>query len=158
MTRAPRCARGETHAPRIGAYAIRALPDFCRGISLQAFSFVTQASRPAQDGPYRCDRLQMPNTINATNPMPTNSTTSATESYSSQCRLPESMMFHPCFKWTARIGRQLPTRSSGDLPPPPPADEGPLWPPCPALVLRHDRNGLARNHREQQKESQLRDI
>src|SRR5262249_7477448 len=54
------------------------------------------------------DRLQMPNTINATNPMPTNSTTSATESYSSQCRLPESMTFHPCFKWTARIGRQLP--------------------------------------------------
>jgi hypothetical protein len=49
--------------------------------------------------------------------------------------------------------------SSGDLPPPsPPADEGPLWPPCHALVLRHDRNGLARNHREQQKESQLRDI
>src|SRR5262245_15870170 len=41
------------------------------------------------------DRLQMPNTINATNPMPTNSTTSATESYSSQCRLPESMTFHP---------------------------------------------------------------
>src|SRR5262249_22985806 len=106
----------------------------------------------------RCDRLQMPNTINATNPMPTNSTTSATESYSSQCRLPESMMFHPCFKWTARIGRQLHTRSSGDLPPPPPADEGPPWPPCHALVLRHDRNGLARNHREQQKESQLRDI
>ena len=43
------------------------------------------------------DRLQMPNTINATNPMPTNSTTSATEWYSSQCRLPESMTFHPCF-------------------------------------------------------------
>ena len=59
------------------------------------------------------DRLQMPNTINATNPMPTNSTTSATESYSSQCRLPESMTFHPCFKWTARIDRQLPTRSLG---------------------------------------------
>src|SRR5262249_30387817 len=56
------------------------------------------------------DRLQMPNTINATNPMPTNSTTSATESYSSQCRLPESMTFHPCFKWTARIGRQLPPK------------------------------------------------
>src|SRR5215831_14693755 len=48
---------------------------------------------------------------------------------------------------------------SGDLlPPSPPADEGPLWPPCHALVPRHDRNGLARNHREQQKESQLRDI
>src|SRR6516164_8087175 len=104
------------------------------------------------------DRLQMPNTINATNPMPTRSATSATESYSSQCRLPEGMMFYPCFKWTARIGRQLPTRSSGDLPPPPPAHEGPLWPPCHALVLRHDRNGLARNHREQQKESQLRDF
>src|SRR5262249_37441994 len=29
------------------------------------------------------------------NPMPTNSTTSATESYSSQCQLPESMTFHP---------------------------------------------------------------
>src|SRR5262249_61890365 len=41
---------------------------------------------------------------------------------------------------------------------PPPADEGPLWPPCHAIVLRHDRNGLARNHREQQTESQLRDI
>ena len=41
--------------------------------------------------------------------------------------------------------------------PSPPADEGPLWPPCHAIVLRHDRNGLARNHREQQKESQLRD-
>src|SRR5262249_3089570 len=27
-------------------------------------------------------------------------------------RLPESMMFHPCFKWAARIGRQLPTRSA----------------------------------------------
>src|SRR5262249_25786505 len=48
---------------------------------------------------------------------------------------------------------------AGELPPPsPPADEGPLWPPCHALVLRHDRNGLARNQREQQKESQLRDI
>ena len=34
----------------------------------------------------------MPNTINATNPMPTNSATSATGSYSSQCRLPESMI------------------------------------------------------------------
>src|SRR5262249_57393875 len=34
----------------------------------------------------------------------------------------------------------------------------PLWPPCHALVLRHDRNGFARNHREHQKESQLRDI
>src|SRR5215470_1011795 len=33
----------------------------------------------------------MPNTINATNPMPMNSTTSATESYSSQCRLRESI-------------------------------------------------------------------
>ena len=41
------------------------------------------------------DRLQMPNTINATNPMPTNSTTSATESYSSQCRLPESIGASP---------------------------------------------------------------
>src|SRR5215472_7515016 len=69
---------------------------------------LSKANRPAQHGPYRCDRLQMPNTINATNPMPTNSTTSATESYSSQCRLPENMTFHPCFKWTARIGRQLP--------------------------------------------------
>src|SRR5262245_24345394 len=59
--------------------------------------------------------FKMPNTINATNPMPTNSTTSATESYSSQCRLPESMTFHPCFKWTVRIGRQLLTRSLGDL-------------------------------------------
>src|SRR5262245_43043077 len=69
------------------------------------------------------DRLQMPNTINATNPMPTNSTTSVTESYSSQCRLPESMTFHPCFELTARIGRQLLTRSLGDLlPPSPPAD------------------------------------
>src|SRR5262245_7703706 len=38
-------------------------------------------------------RLQMPNTINATNPMPPNSTTSATKSYSSQCRL--RMMFIP---------------------------------------------------------------
>src|SRR5262249_51932829 len=38
-------------------------------------------------------RLQMPNTINATNPMPTNSITSATKSYSSQCRL--RMMFIP---------------------------------------------------------------
>jgi len=38
-------------------------------------------------------RVQMPNTINATNPMATNSATSATESYSSQCRLrlPESI-------------------------------------------------------------------
>jgi hypothetical protein len=36
-------------------------------------------------------RLQMPNTINATNPMPANSTTSETKSYSSQCRL--RMMF-----------------------------------------------------------------
>src|SRR5215472_14205843 len=42
--------------------------------------------------------------------------------------------------------------------PSPPADEGPLWPPCHAIVLGHDRNGLARNQREQQKESQLRDI
>src|SRR5215813_3408594 len=120
---------------------------------------LSKANRPAQHGPYRCDRLQMPNTINATNPMPTNSAASATESYSSQCRLPESMMFHPCFKWTARIGRQLPTRSLGALPPSsPPTDEGPLWRPCHALVLRHDRDDLARNHREQQKESQLRDI
>jgi hypothetical protein len=70
------------------------------------------------------DRLQMPNTINATNPMPTNSTTSATESYSSQCRLPESMTFHPCFKWTARIGQQLPPGVSGGLlPPSPPAEK-----------------------------------
>src|SRR5262244_374351 len=30
--------------------------------------------------------------------------------------------------------------------------------PCHALVPRHDRKGFARNHREQQKESQLRDI
>src|SRR5262245_39228081 len=50
-------------------------------------------------------------------------------------------------------------KCSGNLlPPPPPADDGPLWPPCHALVPRHDRNGLARNHRKQQKESQLRDI
>src|SRR5215467_1778789 len=52
---------------------------------------LSKANRPAQHGPYRCDRPQMPNTINATNPMPTNSTTSATESYSSQCRLRESI-------------------------------------------------------------------
>ena len=52
---------------------------------------LSKANRPAQHGPYRCDRLQMPNTINGTNPMPTNSTTSATESYSSQCRLRESI-------------------------------------------------------------------
>jgi hypothetical protein len=33
-------------------------------------------------------------------------------------------MFHPCFKWTARIGRQLPARSLGALPPPsPPAEK-----------------------------------
>src|SRR5262245_24092374 len=30
---------------------------------------------------------------------------------------------HPCFKWTARIGRQLPTRSLGGLLPPSPPGE-----------------------------------
>jgi len=54
--------------------------------------------RPYRDRIVACD---LPNTIDATNPMPTNSTTSATESYSSQCRLPESMTFHPCFKGRA---------------------------------------------------------
>jgi hypothetical protein len=56
-------------------------------------------------------RLQMLNTINAKNPMLTNSTTTATKSYSSQCRLPEGMNVHPCFKWTflldAKIGGHL---------------------------------------------------
>src|SRR5262249_50685155 len=33
------------------------------------------------------------------------------------------MTFHHCFKCTARIGRQLPTRSLGDLLPPPPPSE-----------------------------------
>jgi hypothetical protein len=52
----------------------------------------------------------MLNTINATNPMLTNSTTTATKSYSSQCRLPEGMMFIPV-SWTffldAKIGGHL---------------------------------------------------
>jgi hypothetical protein len=37
----------------------------------------------------------MLNTINATSPMLTNSTTRATKSYSSQCRSAEGMMFIP---------------------------------------------------------------
>src|SRR5262249_48178350 len=66
-------------------------------------------------------------------------------------RVPETNFLHGIRSYWARC--------SGDLPPsPPPADERPLWLPCHALVPRHDRNGLARNHREQQKESQLRDI
>ena len=67
-------------------------------------------------------RLQMLNTINAKNPMLTNSTTTATKSYSSQCRLPESTMFIHVFKWTffldARIGGQLHPKASISCQPP----------------------------------------
>lgn len=58
-------------------------------------------------------RLQMLNTINAKNPILTNSTTTATKSYSSQCRLPEGMMFVPVSNGLflhAKIGGHLTSR------------------------------------------------
>jgi hypothetical protein len=63
-------------------------------------------------------RLQMLNTINAKNPMLTNSTTTATKSYSSQCRVPEGMMFIPVsnglFFLIAKIGGHLTPRFDAD--------------------------------------------
>jgi hypothetical protein len=57
----------------------------------------------------------MPNRINAKNPMPTNSTSTATKSYSSQCGLPERMMCYPYFKMSvARIGGHLTPRFDAD--------------------------------------------